>query len=156
MLRFEEITPENWRCDIRVSREQARFVADRTAILARAWAYRKENARVYLLMRDETPVGVALWYDAPEGDAYVFSELFIDERYQHQGLGRQAAAMVLDEMAAEARHPEVILCYVAGNEAARAMYAKLGFRPCDDDEEEPGMSLSLDDWRASQQQVPKE
>ncbi len=156
MLRFEEITPENWRCDIRVSPEQARFVADRTTILARAWAYRRENARVHLLMRDETPVGIVLWHEWREGNAYIFSELLIDERYQRQGFGQQATAMVLDEMAAEARYPNVILCYVAGNEVARAMYAKLGFQPWGDDAEEPGMSLSLDDWRASRQQVPKE
>ncbi len=152
MLHFEEFDADNWRLGIHVAREQERFVASLTTTLARAWAFRDDNACAYLIRRDETPVGVVLWYDWPEEDMYVLSEFFIDERYQHQGLGYQAMCQVLDRMAAQARHPAVTLCYVAGNEAAHRFYQKLGFADHlfegeEEDAEEPCMLLSLDAWR---------
>ncbi len=151
MLRFEEFTPDNWREDLRVAPEQERFVAPRVAIQARAWAYRKDHACAYLVKNDDASIGVVLWYDLPEENMYVLSEFFIDARYQRQGFGEAAMTMALDYLADEGRYPSVILCYVAGNEGARRLYGKLGFTPCDFDEgaadEEPCMSLLLDDWR---------
>lgn len=152
MLHFEEFDADNWRLGIHVAREQERYVATLTTTLARAWAFRNNSACAYLIRRDDTPVGVVMWYDWPEEDMYVLSEFFIDERYQHQGLGYQAMCQVLDMMADEARHHAVTLCYVAGNEAAHRLYQKLGFEDYqfvgeEPDDEEPCMLLSLDAWR---------
>ena len=153
MLRFAEITPDNWRCGLAVREDQQRYVAPAVTIEARAWAYRKDNACLYLIKEDDTPVGMVLWYDLPEENMYVFSELFIDARYQGRGFGEQAARMALDAMKADGRFPAVILCYVAGNEGAKHLYEKLGFTPVDfddgggDPEEEPCMALQLKDWQ---------
>lgn len=152
MLHFEEFDADNWRLGIHVAREQERYVATLTTTLARAWAFRNDNSCAYLIRKDDTPVGVVMWYDWPEEDMYVLSEFFIDERYQRQGLGYQAMCQVLDMMADEARHPAVTLCYVAGNEAAHHLYQKLGFKDYqfegeEPDDEEPCMLLSLDAWR---------
>lgn len=152
MLHFEEFDADNWRLNLHVAQEQERYVASLTTTLARAWAFRHDNSCAYLIRREDTPVGAVLWYDWPEEDMYVLSEFFIDERYQHQGLGYQAMCQALDMMADEARHPAVTLCYIAGNEAAHRLYQKLGFEdyqfageePYDG---EPCMLLSLDAWR---------
>ena len=42
--------------------------------------------------------------------------------------GEAAARMALDEMRAEGRYSKVCLCYVEGDEPARLLYEKLGFR----------------------------
>lgn len=159
MLRFVEFTPDNWRVDIHVSKEQERHVASRVTLQARAWAYRGEHARAYLICNDETPVGAVLWHDWDEAQQYVLSQFLIDERYQRQGLGYQAMCQVLDTLAMEARYAQVVLCYTVGNEAAHRLYAKLGFVDVahdaeDEEDDEPCMLLSLDTWREKRTATP--
>lgn len=144
MLKLKGITPDNWRCGLRVSEKQQRYVASPAALLARAYAYRGARSRARLIVQDNTPVGMALWYDLPEMNAYDFSQFFIDERYQGRGLGMKAARMVLEEMRRDGRYPLVYLCYIDGNEAARRLYEHLGFtRTGDDEDEEIVMVLKL-------------
>ena len=118
MIRLEPIGPDNWREELAVREDQREFVSEPNKILARAYAYREGS----------TLVGMLMWYDYPEQERYVFSQLFIDQRYQGRGLGEQAARMALDEMRADGRFPRVVLCYITGNESARSLYEKLGFR----------------------------
>ena len=129
MIRLEPIGPDNWREELAVSEGQRRFVSDPNRILARAYAYREQRSQARLIVDGDTPVGMLMWYDYPEQERYVFSQLLIDKRYQGRGLGGQAARLALDEMRADGRYPKVVLCYITGNEAARSLYEKLGFRP---------------------------
>lgn len=128
MIRLEPIGPDNWREELAVQEDQREFVSEPNKILARAYAYREERSQAKLILEGSTPVGMLMWYDYPEQERYVFSQLFIDQRYQGRGLGEQAARMALDEMRADGRFPRVVLCYITGNEAARSLYEKLGFR----------------------------
>lgn len=80
-----------------------------------------------MIYDDDTPVGMLLYYDWPEGGMYVFSQLFIDQRWQGRGFGRQAAKLALDEMRTIGRYDKVVLCYVEGDEPARKLYESLGF-----------------------------
>ena len=92
MIRLEDINPDNWRLSLHVSDEQKTFVANSTVMPARAYAYRESRSRAFVIYNDETPVGMALYYDME--DAYNFSQFFIDERYQGRGLGYKAAEMI--------------------------------------------------------------
>lgn len=127
MIHLEEITPDNWREELKVSEEQKRFVSSSAALLARAYAFRNERSVAYMIYNDDTSIGMALYYDCDELNAYDFSQLFIDERYQGHGYGKQAASMILDCMRHDSKYDEVILCYIKGNDVARDMYEKLGF-----------------------------
>lgn len=129
MIRLEPIGPDNWREELVVRENQQRFVSDPNRILARAYAYREQRSQAKLILDDDTPVGMLLWYDWPEAEQYVFSQLFIDWHYQRMGLGIEAARLALDEIRADGRYPRVCLCYVEGDEPARRLYEKLGFRP---------------------------
>ena len=128
MIRLEPIGPDNWREELAVREDQREFVSEPNKILARAYAYREERSQARLILEGSTPVGMLMWYDYPEQERYVFSQLFIDQRYQGRGLGEQAARMALDEMRADGRFPRVVLCYITGNESGRSLYEKLGFR----------------------------
>ena len=128
MLHLEEVTPNNWREDLRVREDQAHFVSGRDRLLARAWAYREQRSRAYVIYESETPVGMALYYDCDALQAYDFSQLFIDERYQGQGYGIEAARQILRKMCDEHKYDKVCLCYIEGNAAAMNMYEKLGFQ----------------------------
>lgn len=141
MIRFVDITPDNWRIKLAVAEHQKQYVANFTTILARAYAYRNARSRVYIVCDDDTPVGVGLYHDAPELEAYVFSELLIDARYQGNGYGKKATQMVLDAMKEDGVYQKVVLCYVEGNEVARKLYEGFGFIETDCDEDEIIMEL---------------
>lgn len=127
MVRLEEIDPGNWRPGLKVSEAQKPYVSDGAGLLARAYAYRKSRSNALVIYDDEIPVGMALYYDLDEMEAYDFSQFFIDERYQRKGFGFEAACQVLERMERDGRFDKVYLCCIDGNEAAKRMYEKLGF-----------------------------
>ena len=108
--------------------DQAHFVSDSNRLMARAWAYRKQRSRAYVIYESETPIGMALYYDCDALQAYDFSQSFIDERYQGQGYGIEAARQIIGKMCVEHKYDKVCLCYIEGNTAAMSMYEKLGFQ----------------------------
>ena len=127
MIRLETVNPDNWRLRLKVSDAQKSFVADSATMLARAYAYRESRSKAYVIYNDTLPVGMALYYDCAELNAYDLSQLFIDERYQGNGFGIEATKQILDKMKSDSKYDKVILCYIDGKEAARNMYEKLGF-----------------------------
>ena len=127
MIHLEEITPDNWREELKVSKEQERYVSDAMKILARAYAFRNQRSYACIIYGEGEPIGMALYYDCDELQAYDFSQLFIDERYQGRGFGKEAAKLILDRMKRDGKYSEVVLCYIEGNKAAKEMYEKLGF-----------------------------
>ena len=144
MIRLEEINETNWReGPLRVKPEQQKYVADATTILARAYAYRHHNSRAVMIYDDETPVGMGLYHDDPQMEAYIFSELLIDARYQGRGFGCEATRLMLDEMRSAGRYNKVVLCYIEGNEGAKRLYEKFGFQVIDQDEDEIIMQAEL-------------
>ena len=144
MIRLETVNPDNWRLRLKVSDAQKRFVADSATMLARAYAYRESRSKAYVIYNDTLPVGMALYYDCAELNAYDLSQLFIDERYQGNGFGIEATKQILDKMKSDSKYDKVILCYIDGNEAARNMYEKLGFTLTGDrDEDEIIMEKAL-------------
>ena len=144
MIRLETVNPDNWRLRLKVSDAQKSFVADSATILARAYAYRESRSKAYVIYNDTLPVGMALYYDCAELNAYDLSQLFIDERYQGNGFGMEATKQILDKMKSDSKYDKVILCYIDGNEAARNMYEKLGFTLTGDrDEDEVIMEKAL-------------
>lgn len=136
MIRFEEIDSGNWREDLQVAPEQKEYVADTTTILARAYGYRNEGSRAYLICDDDEYVGMILYYECEDLNAFIFSELLIDARYQRRGYGREASLMALEEMRKNGKYDQVYLCYIDGNEAARNMYLSLGFEHTGEDDDD--------------------
>ena len=144
MIRLETVNPDNWRLRLKVSDAQKSFVADSATMLARAYAYRESRSKAYVIYNDTLPVGMALYYDCAELNAYDLSQLFIDERYQGNGFGIEATKQILDKMKSDSKYDKVILCYIDGNEAAKNMYEKLGFKLTGDrDEDEVIMEKAL-------------
>ncbi len=125
MVRLQEVNPDNWRLGLCVRDDQKKYVANSSGLLARAYAYRKNRSNAFVIYNDDTPVGMALYYDCE--NAYNFSQLFIDEKYQGKGFGYKAAEMIIQKMKDDGVFDKVVLCYVEGDEAAKRLYLKLGF-----------------------------
>ena len=143
MIHFSEVNEENWRLDLAVSEAQKRYVSSPYRIYARAYAYRNARSRAFVIYDGETPVGVGLYYDCTELDAYDLSQLLIDYRYQGRGYGKAAVKMMLDEMRRDGKYKKVVLCYIEGNEAAKHLYEQFAFSETDKDEDEIVMELEL-------------
>ena len=88
MVHLIDIDSGNWRVPLNVSKEQELYVANSTTILARAYAYRESRSAAFFIYDDEIPVGMCLYHDEKSLNAYVFSELFIDEKFQKRGYGK--------------------------------------------------------------------
>ena len=143
MIRLEDIDAGNWRIPLSVSKDQEQYVASTTTILARAYAYREQRSRAFVIYDNETPVGMVLYHDEDSLDAYIFSEILIDERFQGKGYGTAATKLVLDRMKEDGRYHNVVLCYIEGNDAAKKLYEQFGFVETDRDEDEIIMELDL-------------
>ena len=143
MIRLEDIDAGNWRVSLSVSKEQEQYVANTTTILARAYAYRNERSQALLIYEDDTPVGMVLYHDEDSMDAYIFSEILIDERFQGKGYGTTTTKLVLERMKDDGKYHKVVLCYIEGNEAAKKLYESFGFVEIDRDEDEIIMELTL-------------
>ena len=108
MIHLEEVTENNWREDLCVSEGQKAYVSDSMKLLARAYVYRNKGSYACIIYNDKEPVGMALYYDFPELQAYDFSQLFIDYRYQGKGYGKIAANLILERMRREKKYENVI------------------------------------------------
>ena len=69
-----------------------------------------------------------MYHDLDDLKAYDFSQFFIDQPYQGNGIGYEAAAQIIQMMKDDGKYDKVVLCYIEGDEAAQKLYEKLGFR----------------------------
>lgn len=143
MIHLVDIDPGNWRLKLQVSESQKTYVANSAVMLARAYAYRDQRSRAFVIYNDETPVGMGLYYDLPDLECYDLSQIFIDERYQGKGYGKAATKAVLEAMKQDGKYRKIDLCYIEGNDAAKKLYESFGFVEIDRDEDEIIMELSL-------------
>jgi diamine N-acetyltransferase len=109
-----------------VADDQRRFVAPVARYLAMCEA---EGVWTPLAVcRGGEVVGFAMWaYDAGE-ESHWIGGLLVDHVRQREGIGRAAAARLVEQLAARPGCRGVALSYDADNAAARRLYASLGFR----------------------------
>lgn len=143
MIHLVDIDPGNWRLGLKVAESQKHYVSNSYAMLARAYAYREQRSRAFVIYDDETPVGMGLYYDLPDLECYDLSQIFIDERYQGRGYGRASTKLILDAMKQDGKYSKVDLCYIEGNETAKRLYESFGFVETDRDEDEIIMELTF-------------
>lgn len=130
MITLTDIGPGDLRevLGLRVEDAQKRFVPTPEGILARAWAYRDEDARMYAVRAEGTIAGLALVYELIQEPAcYCVMELLIDQRYQNQGIATEALRQIVQICGHEGRHPVVELSVDRENEHALRVCEKAGF-----------------------------
>jgi len=121
---------------------QRDFVASAPMILARAYAYRDQNAFCWGIYGDEQVIGLAMIHDMVEEPAcYHLCELLIDADHQNKGYGYQALQLILSLCRRERRFNRVEVCVKKANTAAIHVYEKAGFT--DYGYQDPVMSDSL-------------
>ena len=77
----------------------------------------------------DTPVGFLMYgynFEHPKQQAFIM-RLMVDEKHQGKGYGRFGMNWMLDRFRAEERIQDVAISYEPENDAARKLYASLGF-----------------------------
>jgi diamine N-acetyltransferase len=130
-IALKEVSLDNFRdvTNLKVTESQKGFVADNTQSIA--WSRYLPNLLPTALYADGTLVGFALygsWGDEKPG-LWGIARFMIGEQHQGKGYGRAAMHTILDDI--KERDPDVrgvLLHYVPDNDAARKLYASVGFR----------------------------
>ena len=143
MLKMVDIDHETGALGLEVNEDQKNFVASELVILARAYIFRKFRSRAFYLFDGEAAVGIALYYDCPERNAYDFCQLFIDKNHQKKGYGKEAIALILDELKKDGKYDKVVMCYVEGNDVSRKLFESFGFIETEKDYDEIIMEKTL-------------
>ena len=130
-ITLREITENNWTiaAEIEHTENQRDFVADGIEILALAYVYRNNNAKVQAIYAGETMVGLLLVEDLNEEPCcYHLHELLIDKKYQNKGFGSKAIKLLLSQLAEERKFPRVEVCVHSKNTMAISFYKANGFK----------------------------
>ena len=136
MPEIRPVTKDNWKELIRlkVREDQVNFVASNLFSIAEAqfgddheghWDFHP-----FGIYDGETPVGFLMYgfnFEHLKQQAFII-RLMVDERYQGKGYGRFAMQKMLEIFRKDERIKTVGISYEPENEAARKLYASLGFK----------------------------
>ena len=128
MVTLREITKDTVRQIVKltVRPDQASYVASNGMSIAEAH-YSPDVAWFRAVYADETPVGfVMLSDDAPKQEYYLW-RFMIDARYQGQGIGEKAMALVIEYVKTRPGAKTLTTSVVPGPNCPGPFYEKVGF-----------------------------
>lgn len=135
MPEIRPVTKDNWLALIKlqVREDQRQFVASNVFSIAQAqfgddfeghW-----DLHPFGIFDGDEPVGFLMYglnLEHPKQQAFI-QRLMVDEKFQGKGYGRFGMQKILEIFRADVRIKEVGISYEPENEAARTLYASLGF-----------------------------
>lgn len=125
---LQPVTLQNWKdcINLKLAPGQEAFLPSNLYSVAEAQFYLEARSRA-IYNEAEALVGYALFgRDVFSGRWKVF-RLMIDAAHQRKGYGEAAMRQIIDEIAQEPDGNEILICYHDPNQAARKLYAHLGF-----------------------------
>ncbi len=129
MLVLKEITTDNFHKVLKLElfEEEKKFVANNYYSIAEAYVEKKTFPKA--IHYNDTPIGFTLYgqFEEDRGE-YWIARLMIDKNHRRQGFAEKAMLLAINEMASRADCDKIFLSFVPGNEAAKALYVKLGFK----------------------------
>ena len=135
MPEIRPVDKGNWKelVGLKVREDQKHFVASNLYSIAEAqfgddheghWDFHP-----FGIYEGEAPVGFLMYgfnFEHPKQQAFII-RLMVDENHQHKGYGRFGMQKMLELFRADERIRAVGMSYEPENEAARRLYASLGF-----------------------------
>jgi len=130
LVHLKPITPANFDELIRlqVGSGQEAYVSSVVHSLAQAWVYR-DTAFPFAVYADDIPVGFVMLGYYAQRQQYTLWKFLIDQKYQGKGYGRQALQLAIEYLVERFAAREIYTGVSIGNEAARHLYASVGFVP---------------------------
>ena len=149
MITLQPITPCNWVDCIELTstpEQQAHgYIAPNVLSLAQAYAepwwiplaIYAETTMVGFVLYGRWPESgyAAYWGHKPKPGIDYILRMMIDRRYQGQGYGKAALAVLLERIKAQPSCQAIELDYDRANIVAARLYAGYGFQPIEEDED---------------------
>lgn len=135
MPEIRPVTKDNWKelIGLKVREDQTHFVASNLYSIAEAQFGDNDeghwNFYPFGIYDGNTPVGFLMYgynFEHTKQQAFII-RLMVDEKHQGKGYGRFGMEKVLETFRAEDRILIAGISYEPENEAARKLYASLGF-----------------------------
>ncbi|MBE3088481.1 MAG: GNAT family N-acetyltransferase, partial [Chloroflexi bacterium] len=125
---------------LEVAENQRRFVATNAKSIAQAH-FASDVAWFRAIYANETPVGFLMLSDDREKQEYFLWRFMIDRRYQRNGFGWKALALLVEHVKALPGAKELLLSYHPGEGSPGPFYHTFGF--VDDGRVEEGENVSV-------------
>jgi diamine N-acetyltransferase len=125
---LKPITVDNWQecIGLKVTEKQASFLPSNLYSIAEAQFY-PQTVPLAIYSEQDQMVGFVLYgVDVETGKWKVF-RLMIDQAHQGKGYARAAMVQVIERLSIQPDCNEILIAYQANNDAARQLYASLGF-----------------------------
>ena len=131
MIHFQKITEENFSAVVSMKRpEREHYVAANVYSLAQAWLYKDANdVYPFTIYDDDILVGFMMLDEDLEERCLMIWRIMFPVEYQNKGYGTQAIQQIIQLAKASGKYDSMILDYAPGNDIARHVYEKLGFKP---------------------------
>ena len=131
MINFRQITEENFKSVIEMKRpETEHYVAPNAISLAQAWLYRENNdVYPFAIYNDDTMVGFMMLDEDLEERCLTIWRIMFPDEHMNKGYGTEAIKLIIKLARDSKKYDSMTLDYVQGNEIARHVYEKIGFRP---------------------------
>jgi diamine N-acetyltransferase len=128
-LSLREVTPENFEAivSMKVREDQKDFVASNVYSLAEACVFK--DRRPLAIYAGEIPIGFLMYTYWTERQQHWIFRLMIAAEHQRRGYGREAMRLLIERMRAIPGCHQIYISYEPENQAARTLYASLGFYP---------------------------
>ena len=125
---LKPITADNWQecIGLKVKTEQADFVPSNLYSIAEAQFYPQAVPLAIYSEQDQMMGFVMYGVDVGTGKWKIF-RMMIDQAHQGKGYGRAAMEQVTERLRAQPGCSEILIAYQTTNDAARQLYASLGF-----------------------------
>jgi diamine N-acetyltransferase len=126
-IRLRPVDRENWEECILLSvrEDQKAFVASNVYSLAQARV--QDECVPMAVYRDECMVGFLMYAKDRVEEHYWVYRLMVDQRFQGQGIARQAMYELMCELAHRSDFDKLRISYEPDNMAAAHLYQSLGF-----------------------------
>lgn len=125
---LKPISADNWQACIglKVTDEQADFLPSNLYSIAEAQFY-PQAVSLAIYSEQDQMVGFVLYGVDVESGKWKIFRLMIDQAQQGKGYGRAAMEQVIERLSAQPDCDEILIAYQTDNDAARRLYASLGF-----------------------------
>jgi diamine N-acetyltransferase len=125
---LKPITADNWKecIGLKVKDEQTDFVPSNLYSIAEAQFY-PQAVPLAIYSEQDQMVGFVLYGVDVETGKWKIFRLMIDQAHQGKGYGRAAMEQVIGRLRAQPGCGEILIAYQTDNDAARRLYANLGF-----------------------------
>ena len=131
MVDFRPIDKENFYPLLNMDPgDHGTFVASNAVSLAEAWLYyENHDTHPFAVYEGDTLVGFMMVHeDRPKGVLYLW-RLAIAREHQGRGCGTAALSQFIALARESGKYSCIAIGYMEGNDRARHIYEKLGFRP---------------------------